>query len=65
MVRMRDVLTLWAPDFSRTGFSLSGFEFMLHGQKSKEDRLKPVLLNFGFVLPFPAIHFVLRQIYLR
>src|SRR5665213_33147 len=34
-------------DLSRTGFSLSGFEFFREWRKSKEDRLKPVLLNRG------------------
>jgi hypothetical protein len=32
---------------SRTGFSLSVFEFQVCGKNSKEDRLKPVLLELS------------------
>jgi len=39
--------------FSRTGFSLSGFEFR-QAQKAKADRLKPVLLKLTHV---PALIF--------
>jgi hypothetical protein len=50
-------------DLRGTGFSLSAFEFLLVRQKSKENRLKPILLNSTAALS-PCILKALRCTYL-
>jgi hypothetical protein len=50
-------------DLCGTGFSLSAFEFLLVRQKSKENRLKPILLNSTAALS-PCILKELRCTYL-